>query len=154
MGCGKSTVGRLVAERSDAPFHDLDARIENEAGMPVAEIFAKRGEEEFRSLESRLLPQLLEPGAVVALGGGATMNDSNWRLIQDRSATVFLDCRFDTIWERIGAGGRPLVVGRSRDELEALMLLRLPRYLEAAHLVNAERAANVVANEILALWSD
>jgi len=71
MGCGKSVVGVLVAQRAGAPFHDLDFVIENEAGMPVSDIFRTRGEAAFRAMESRLLPTVLQPGAVVALGGGA-----------------------------------------------------------------------------------
>ena len=73
-------------------------------------------------MESRLLPDLLRPGSVVALGGGAPIDDANWKVIVERSTTVFIDCGFDTIWDRIkDATTRPLMTGRSRDELEALL---------------------------------
>jgi shikimate kinase len=154
MGCGKSVVGVLVAQRAGAPFHDLDFVIENEAGMPIADIFATRGESAFRAIETRLLPKVLQPGAVVALGGGAPIDDANWKLIVERSTTVFLDCGFNTIWERIsGATHRPLVAGKSRMELEAMFQQRRPRYLESVHHVDADRPADVVADEILKLWS-
>jgi shikimate kinase len=155
MGCGKSVVGILVARRAGAPFHDLDSVIENETGMTISEIFATRGEAGFRALEARLLPQVLQPGAVVALGGGAPIDDSNWRLIVERSTTVFLDCGFKTIWKRIkGSANRPLLASRSRAELEALLGERRPRYTEAVHHVDGDRSADVIADEILQLWSD
>ncbi len=155
MGSGKSVVGVLVAERSGAPFHDLDLLIESEAGMSISDLFATRGEAAFRTLESRLLPTVLAPGAVVAIGGGAPLDDENWRLITQRSVTVFIDCGFETIWQRTsGTTNRPLAVGRSRDELEALLHVRLPRYRQAVHHVDGDRPPDVVASEILEIWSD
>jgi shikimate kinase len=155
MGCGKSVVGVLVAKRAGAPFHDLDLEIESEAGMSITEIFETKGEAAFRAMESRLLPDLLQPGSVVALGGGAPIDEANWKVIVARSTTVFIDCGFDTIWDRIkDAGTRPLMSGRSRDELEALLVQRRPRYMEAVHRVDGDRPEDVVAEEILNLWSD
>jgi shikimate kinase len=155
MGCGKSVVGILVAQRANAPFHDLDSVIENEAGMSITDIFATRGEAAFRAMESRLLPDLLQPGAVVALGGGAPIDEANWKIIVERSATVFIDCGFDTIWDRIkGTTDRPLLATKSRDELEALLAKRRSRYMEAIHRVDGDRPENVVAEDILKLWSD
>lgn len=155
MGCGKSVVGVLVAQRAGAPFYDLDLLIESEAGMSITDLFATRGEAAFRALESRLLPTVLAPGAVVAIGGGAPLDDENWRLITERSVTVFIDCEFETIWQRTtGTTNRPLAVGRSRDELEALLKVRLPRYRQAVHVVNGDSPPDVVASEILKIWSD
>jgi shikimate kinase len=155
MGCGKSVVGVLVAKRAGATFHDLDLLIESEAGMSISEFFETHGEPAFRAVESRLLPTVLLPGAVVAIGGGAPLDDENWRLIRERSVTVFIDCEFETIWQRTsGTTNRPLAAGRSRDELEALLHVRLPRYRQAVHQVNGNRPADVVASEILQLWSD
>lgn len=154
MGCGKSVVGVLVAQRAGAPFHDLDLLVESEAGMTISELFATRGEAAFRALESRLLPTVLAPGAVVAIGGGTPLDDANWRLITERSVTVFIDCEFETLLRRTsGTSNRPLAVGRSREELEALHQARLPRYREAAHVVNGDRPPDEVASEILEIWS-
>lgn len=154
MGSGKSTVGGLVAAHAGAPFHDLDSMIEKDAGMTVAEIFITRREMAFRALESRLLPAALERGAVVALGGGAPVDESNWRLISERAITVYLDVPFHTIWKRLGtAASRPLATARSRAELEALLDERRPRYEQASHRVDADRPPGVVADEVLKLWS-
>lgn len=153
MGSGKTTVGGIVAARASATFNDLDSMIEDEAGMTIPEIFAAHNESAFRALESRLLPDALLPGAVVALGGGTPVSESNWRLITDRSITVYLDVPFKAIWERVGAASnRPLATARSRSELEALLDERRPRYEQASVRVDADRPPNVVAEEVLKLW--
>ena len=154
MGSGKSVVGALLAERTGAPFHDLDRMIEDEAAMPIPEIFARGGEAAFRALETRVLPGALESGAVVALGGGALISDANWRLVNELSSTVYLEVPFDVMWKRIRkVPGRPLASGRSRDEVQALFELRRPRYEQAQHRVDGDRPPRVVADEVIKLWS-
>ena len=153
MGSGKSVVGALVAYRAHAPFFDLDFMIENEAAMSIPDIFTRRGEPAFRSLESRLLPQALQSGAVVALGGGTPMDDANWQLICERSLPVYLELPFETIWGRIGrSDSRPLVAGRLRREVADLFERRRPRYEEAEQRVDADRPPDEVATDLLALW--
>src|ERR1700687_1502007 len=110
MGSGKSVVGALVAERTKAPFHDLDRMIELEAGMLIPEIFASGGEAAFRELEMRVLPEALQPGSVVALGGGTLIDDSNSRLVAELSSTVYLEVPS----RRLGRGFRSLPGGRLR----------------------------------------
>ena len=154
MGSGKSVVGALVAQRTKAPFHDLDLMVEKDAGMPIPEIFAVAGEPRFRELEAHALPGALEPGAVVALGGGSLMNDDSWRLVASAASTVYLEVPFDVIWERIrNVTGRPLASGRSREELEALFERRRPRYEQAMHRVDGSKPIGVVADEVIKLWS-
>ncbi len=153
MGSGKSVVGALVAYRANAPFYDLDFMVETEAGMTISEIFSSRGEAAFRALESKLLPEALSDRAVVALGGGTALNDDNWRVIRERSKTVYLSLPFESIWERIeGSRERPLVAGRVRDEVKALFDTRRARYEESTHVVDADRSPDDVAADVLALW--
>ncbi|HEY3196124.1 MAG TPA: shikimate kinase [Candidatus Dormibacteraeota bacterium] len=155
MGSGKTVVGGLVAERAHALFFDLDFMIENEAGMAISDIFATRSEEAFRAIESRLLPDVLKPGAVAALGGGTPVPESNWKLIQERSITVYLEASFESIWSRIrGFSNRPVAAGRTREQLNALLEERRPRYEEAAHRVDADQSLDAVAAEVMNLWSD
>jgi len=154
MGSGKTLVGALVAQRAGAAFHDLDLMIEDEAGMAISDIFATRSEAAFRVIESKLLPNALEPGSVVALGGGTQVDDNNWRLIRERAMTVYLKAPFDTLWTRIsGLTVRPLAAGRPRAKLEALFEQRRPRYEQADHTVDANRDLDAVATEVLHLWS-
>ena len=154
MGSGKTLVGGLVAQRARAEFFDLDHLVEDQAGLSVAEIFATHSEAAFRAFEKETLPRLLQPGAVVALGGGVVMDDDNWRLISDKAMTVHLDVPFAVIWSRIQyLGTRPLIVNMSQVEVEELYRRRLPRYQEAEHRVDATRPAGDVAEEVLQLWS-
>jgi len=154
MGAGKTLVGALVAERSRAQFFDLDLMVEDKAGMSVAEIFATHSEEAFRAFEKAALPTVLQPGAVVALGGGVVMDDENWSLLSTHATTVYLEVPFDTIWERIHhLPGRPLAFNRTAAEVERLFDRRRARYEEAAHRVDATKPAGSVADEVLKIWS-
>ena len=154
MGAGKTIVGALVAERAQAPFHDLDLMIEDRAGMAISDIFATRSEAAFRKMESDLLPKALEPGAVVALGGGTPIDDGNWKVIRERATTVYLQATFDIMWVRISDfGERPLAASLSRPSLETLLEERRPRYEQADHTVDADQPLDVVATEVLRLWS-
>ncbi|MDQ2943541.1 MAG: shikimate kinase [Candidatus Dormibacteraeota bacterium] len=154
MGSGKSVVGALVAKRTRAPFHDLDKLIEDKAAMPISEIFATGGEAAFRALETSLLPNALERGAVVALGGGSLMHDANWELVTGKATTIYLEVPFETMWQRIRKlTGRPLAAGRSREEVESLFERRRPRYEQASHRVDGDRPPAAVADEVIKIWS-
>ena len=154
MGSGKTLVGALVAEREHAEFFDLDHLVEDQAGMSIAEIFATHSEAAFRAFEKQTLPRLLQPGAVVALGGGVVMDDDNWRLITDKTMSVYLEVPFDVIWGRIkNLGTRPLIVNRTESEVEELYRRRLLRYEQAGHRVDGTKPAGDVANEVIRLWS-
>jgi shikimate kinase len=155
MGSGKTLVGALVAERSSSSFFDVDHLVEHEAGMSIADLFATGGEPAFRALEKKVLPNALRPGAVVALGGGAVMDDDNWAMISDRATTVYIEVPFEGVWRRIRhVPGRPLIAGRAAEDVEALYERRRSRYEQAEHRVNGDRPPGEVATEVLKLWSD
>jgi shikimate kinase len=153
MGAGKSTIGRLVAEAEGVPFRDLDEVIEMSVGMTIAGFFERRGEAAFREVEARLLRDLVDPGVVLALGGGAVLDDDSWRLLLERARTVWLDAPLNALLERSGGITRPLVRGRSRTEIEGLLDSRRGRYGEAAHRVDASRPVTEVVAEVRRLWA-
>ncbi len=115
MGSGKSTVGRLLAERLGWAFLDLDQLIESRAGLSVPEIFALHGEPHFRRLESTALAIALgRPNTVLALGGGTPETLTNRLLLEQTPATVtvLLDAPFPMLFDRcvLQALDRPEVV--------------------------------------------
>jgi shikimate kinase len=106
MASGKSTVGRHLAHRMGWSFFDLDNEIEAAEKMTIAEIFAGRGEAEFRRIESEMLlshVHWIEHGrpAVLALGGGAFTFETNRDLLSDHGITVWLDCPFEIVRRRV-----------------------------------------------------
>lgn len=128
MGVGKSTVGRRLAQRLGLPFADGDHVIEEAAGMSVSEIFAARGEDEFRAGEARVMRRLLEgPPIVLATGGGAMLNVETRALMKSRAVSVWMRADLKVIAERVQRRDtRPLL--RGRDPLEALTQLAEARY--------------------------
>lgn len=116
MGVGKSAVGRSLARRLGRPFVDLDAAIEREIGDTVAHVFARRGEKEFRRLESRVLARVARGrGTIVALGGGALLNARNRALTARTGILVRLTCSRRELTRRLRAerATRPLLRGGS-----------------------------------------
>lgn len=112
MGAGKSTVGRSLAELLGWRFLDLDSEIESQAGMTVAEIFAREDEAGFRARERAALRALPEAECVVALGGGAVEAAENREILAGKGRMVWLDARPETQLARIGAGAtRPMLFG-------------------------------------------
>lgn len=134
MGVGKTTVGRRLARALGLPFKDADAEIEIAAGRSVSDIFAERGEQEFRSGERRVIRRLLDgPPLVLATGGGAFMNPETRRLIRARAVSVWLRADLEVLMRRVARRDtRPLLRDRDpREVLERLAAERYPVYAEA-----------------------
>jgi len=114
MGSGKSTIGRLLAERLGWEFTDLDEEIEASQRQSIPEIFDNHGEERFRRLETEAIRRrvmLVRAGrpTVVALGGGAFSRPENCALLEDHGITVWLDCPLELARHRVETStNRPL----------------------------------------------
>jgi shikimate kinase len=110
MGAGKSTLGRELALKLGWTFVDMDAEIEKAAGSPVREIFERSGEQSFRKLEQEHLKHLsVLTRAVIALGGGAYVDEENRRLVDSTGVAVWLQASLSTITDRVRPDGtRPL----------------------------------------------
>jgi shikimate kinase len=111
MGSGKTTVGRELAARINAPFFDLDDLIESAEKMTVKEIFAQRGEPYFRKRERDLLRSTRHlDAAVIATGGGTFTFDENIQFIQSEGVSVYLSASYTLLRARVGdkAADRPL----------------------------------------------
>lgn len=134
MGSGKSTVGRRLAARLGLPFVDADEEIENAAGLSIAEIFARYGEEHFRDGERRVITRLIDgPRCVIATGGGAFAQDATRAAILARGLAIWLDVPIPVLVERVSRRNhRPLLHGRNPTEvITDLMEKRGPAYAQA-----------------------
>lgn len=150
-GSGKSTVGRLVANRLGVGFRDTDADIEQAAGKTITEIFAESGESGFRALEREAVyTAVAEHHGVLALGGGAVMDRSVRKLLRDLPV-AFLDIGLAEAAARVGLNrDRPLLLGNVRGQLKKLLDARRPLYEEVATVTVAtdSRPAGVVAEQV------
>ena len=140
-GAGKSTIGRRLAKALDAPFVELDARIEAAAGLTIGQIFDLNGERHFRRLEREVLGRLAaEPGPmVVATGGGLVTEPETWALLRSAFTTVWLSASPGDHWTRVVAQGDRRPMAGSADamaELEALLDARRPLYALADETID------------------
>lgn len=148
MGCGKSTVGPLVAERLGVAFVDLDERVVAQQGTTIPALF-QRGEAVFRAAElAALLTLVQEPPGVWSLGGGTPLYEAaRCTLAAAGALMVWLSVDADTIVQRLGTGtaSRPLAAA-GEPALRQLLAARTPQYQVAAHwLVDGRPAAEDVA---------
>jgi shikimate kinase len=153
-GAGKTTVGSLVAEHRGVGFRDTDDDVQQTAGATVAEIFVEQGEAAFRALERDAVRAALDShDGVLALGGGAVMDDATRGLLADHTV-VFLDVGLADATSRVGLNrDRPLLIGNPRAQLRAMLEHRRPLYHEVATytVVTDGRTAEDVAADVEAL---
>jgi len=122
MGAGKSTVGRLLAERWGVAFRDTDDDVERTEGRSISDIFVDSGEEHFRALEREAVARALQEHAgVLAVGGGAVMQPETQALLAGHRV-VFLRVGLTDAAARVGLGtSRPLLLGNVRSTMKALL---------------------------------
>jgi shikimate kinase/3-dehydroquinate synthase len=146
MGAGKSTIGPLLAAELGCAFVDLDASIERETGMRIAEIFRSRGEATFRRLEADVVRRLVGHDArgVFALGGGTVEDPDTRAFLLDRGVLVTLTAPLDTLLARAtseGATSRPLLAGDApRAALARILERRRDAYGEAHRVLDTSSA--------------
>ena len=134
MGCGKTTVGQVLAQRLGWEFVDLDHAIVEEAGMSVKEIFAAHGEPYFRELESRVLVRIAAgSGQVISTGGGAVIDRGNRAVMRQYGRIVNLKADVPTIVARVSGNiERPLLAdGASVEKIRTMLSAREEFYADA-----------------------
>jgi len=139
MGAGKSSVGKLLADRLELPFFDVDSWIEDEEGLSISKLFETRGEAAFRNLEANVLASFLANpvASVLSVGGGAVTEPRNRTAMNHHGRVVWLRANDATLATRLGDGAdRPLLAGRdTATELARLSTERTPMYTEVADVI-------------------
>lgn len=147
MGAGKTTVGKIVAEKATTSFRDLDDLVVDQAGMSIPDIFDRHGEDYFRDLERKILIKTSQQmSGVMALGGGALQNQRVVDHLKIYGWLIFLNVPKSVILDRlIGGKNRPMLShgtkGREqlRNTIDTLMNERLPFYNQAQITIDADR---------------
>jgi shikimate kinase len=152
-GCGKSTVGRIVAETLGVPMYDIDSLLVREMGMPVAQIFGMVGEPRFRDMEHKavLAAAVAEEPAVIVPGGGWAALPGHMHIARQFALLIYLRCLATTAARRTDQGEvRPLLIGSDPvDRMRKLLELREPFYKLADFEVSADRPVDAVATAVV-----
>jgi shikimate kinase len=153
MGCGKSTVGQLLAAQIGYQFFDTDHLVEQVSQQSISSIFEMAGEEEFRAIESKVLGEISAyTKLVIATGGGIVMRQENWGYLR-QGLVVWIDVPAEVLWQRIASDrSRPLInTPEPQATLTKILDNRRHRYAAAdLHIsVTADQAPASVAAQIL-----
>lgn len=151
MGCGKTTVGKLLGEAMRLPVIDMDEEIVRHTGKSIPQIFSEQGEEGFRTIETKCLKLLPTKDVIITTGGGIVIKEENRKWMKDNGITLFLHCEFDILYKRIEQDeNRPLANNNSKLEVWNLYKKREPLYKEAHHTIKTSSLSpNEVAEKVL-----
>jgi shikimate kinase len=151
MGSGKSKVARELSRHLNFTMIDLDDAITERVGKSPAQLIVEDGEARFRVIESQVLRDLLKSDlAIISLGGGAWIEETNRKMIDEFNCkSVWIDTPFDICWSRIEASNEDRPLGRNRDQALALYERRRPIYSLAA--IHVQSTGDNLADVILSL---
>ncbi len=142
-GCGKTTVGRALAEKLGRKFVDADAAIEEKAGMTIPEIFAKDGEEGFRNIETKVLSELgKQSGLIIATGGGCVTRIHNYPFLHQNATIIWLKREIS----QLPIEGRPL---SQSGKLEEMYRIRKPMYESFADVIIENESVEQTVQRIM-----
>ena len=152
MGCGKSTVAKLLSDRLCFQLLDTDSLIVNRENQSINEIFQNKGEGYFRHLESEILTEVLAvDNSVISTGGGIVKSEANILLLKDKSIVFYLKADENVLYERVKNNReRPLL--NTEDmflKIKTLLLERNEKYKLAHYVIDANQEPNKIVDEII-----
>ncbi len=157
MGCGKTTIGKRLANMFGYKFIDMDIEIENKKGMKISEIFEHYGEAEFRKMETDLCRELSEKnGCIIATGGGVIKNEENMRLLRKNGSVLYIKASAEHIYKNVkNDTSRPLLDCEDKlQRIKTLMEERKPMYEQRSDItvditgMRAFDAAGLIKNTL------
>lgn len=156
MGAGKSTIAKVLKAKLNMNLVEMDARIVEEQGMPITEIFSKFGEGHFRDIESQLILTLGNEGnTVVSCGGGVVVRPENTEYMKKNGTVVYLSAKPETIYERVkNSTDRPILNGNMNVEYISELMEKRRALYEAAADIKIEtdgKDAETICNEIIGM---
>jgi shikimate kinase len=141
MGTGKTSIGKHLAEKLGCEFIETDDIIEQREGASIKEIFEKKGEPYFRDVEKEVVREVSQKrGVVISAGGGAIIDDENFKNLKKNSVIICLEASPEVILKRTkGNTCRPLLnVSNPRKKVEELLGKRKPYYKKADYCINTD----------------
>ena len=157
MGSGKTTIGKILAEKTGMKLVDTDAQIVEKAGKSIKQIFADNGEMFFRDLESEVIERIsIQENLVVSTGGGAVLRDENLENLKQNSILFYLHAPAEILYKRIKDDkNRPLV--NTPNPLETLKKIQENReyfYGQANYKIQTNnKSPEEIADEIIRLFA-
>jgi len=154
-GCGKTTIGQVLARTLGYTFCDTDHYLQQTAECSVAEIVAREGWESFRTRETEALRAVTAPATVIATGGGMVLAEVNRHFMRERGHVIWLSAPAEALANRLQqqpeTAQRPTLTGQPiTEEMDEVLRLRAPLYQQAAHYrVDAMQPPEQVAEEII-----
>ncbi len=152
MGSGKSTIGKIIADKINYKFIDTDQEIEKVEEISIKSIFELKGEGYFRIIEENLIKEIVKNDKlVISLGGGSFLNANTKKLIQKKSISFWLNWNYQTIISRIAFNKkRPLIKNLDRKDLISMMKDRAMVYKDAHFKIDCENLTKIqIVNKIL-----
>ena len=154
MGTGKSSISRRLKKLLNMKEVDTDAMIAEREGMSISDIFAEKGEEAFRNMETQLLRELRhEKNLIISCGGGMALREENASIMKDAGTVVWLKATPETILKRVEHDdSRPLLRGNKNVEfISNLLKQRNPKYLKASDfsVKTDNRSIQSISEEII-----
>lgn len=145
-GCGKTTIGKLLAQKLNRPFVDMDDEIVKEIGCSISDYFEANGEKAFRDIETKIATERIGPmnGAIIATGGGAVLRDENVDALRTNGRLYFIDRPLEQL---VATGDRP--TANTFDRMKKRYEERYHRYCNVCDIhIHSYGVAQTVANEI------
>jgi shikimate kinase len=157
-GTGKTTLGKILAERLNRTFIDTDALVIEKAGQSIPEIFSQWGEKEFREREKEIIQNIQTKHAVIACGGGAVMEVDNVSSLKRNGFIIFLTASSSTIYDRIKENQNrpPLTNLPLKEEIEWLLEQRGHLYFQSSDMQFSTEHSSIetLASRLLAKLSE